>query len=328
VSAPVSFVGGWYDILAPWMLDDVCALQDAGRRPRLLMGPWTHTSPELMAAGHRDAIAFLRAHLLGDECLLESQARALPVRVRTTGEGGEWREFAAWPPPGAGERRWYLGAEGRLGDRAPGGDGEGDVAGAGVEGYRYDPADPTPAYGGPVLMSRTPVVDNGPLESRDDVLTFTTEPLTDALEAIGRPSVEIWARGSEPYFDIFARICEVDAAGVSRNVCDALASVHPDRDAALADGSFCVSFQLWPLGHRFAAGHRIRLQISSGAHPRYARNPGTGADPAGAAPDTMRAVDIQVLRDAQHPSSVRLPEMTAGGRGPNLNPNGAGEPDR
>jgi putative CocE/NonD family hydrolase len=328
VSAPVSFVGGWYDILAPWMLDDVCALQDAGRRPRLLMGPWTHTSPELMAAGHRDAIAFLRAHLLGDECLLESQARALPVRVRTTGEGGEWREFAAWPPPGAGERRWYLGAEGRLGDRAPGGDGEGDVAGAGVEGYRYDPADPTPAYGGPVLMSRTPVVDNGPLESRDDVLTFTTEPLTDALEAIGRPSVEIWARGSEPYFDIFARICEVDAAGVSRNVCDALASVHPDRDAALADGSFCVSFQLWPLGHRFAAGHRIRLQISSGAHPRYARNPGTGAAPAGAAPDTMRAVDIQVLRDAQHPSSVRLPEMTAGGRGPNLNPNGAGEPDR
>jgi putative CocE/NonD family hydrolase len=331
VSAPVSFVGGWYDILAPWMLDDVCALQDAGRHPRLLMGPWTHTSPELMGAGHRDGISFLRAHLLGDERLLESEARALPVRVRVTGEGGGWREFTAWPPPGAGEHRWYLGAGGRLGDSAPGESapddaGDGTVDGPGSERYRYDPADPTPAYGGPVLMSRTPVVDNGPLEARDDVLTFTTEPLAGALEAIGRPSVEIWARGSVPYFDVFARICEVDTAGVSRNVCDALASVHRDRDTAEADGSFRVSFELWPLGHRFAAGHRIRLQISSGAHPRYARNPGTGADPAGAAPDTMRAVEIQVLRDARHPSSIRLPEMTDGVRGPN--PSDAGEPGR
>ncbi|HEV2927841.1 MAG TPA: CocE/NonD family hydrolase C-terminal non-catalytic domain-containing protein, partial [Propionibacteriaceae bacterium] len=31
--------------------------------------------------------------------------------------------------------------------------------------------------------------------------------------------------------------------------------------------------------HRFHAGHRIRVQVSSGAHPRYARNPGTGEDP-------------------------------------------------
>ena len=201
------------------------------------------------------------------------------MRVRVTGEGGGWREFAAWPPPEAGERRWYLGAGGRLNDAAPAPGKADDGDGAGAERYRYDPVDPTPAYGGPVLMSRTPVVDNGLLEARDDVLTYTTDPLTDAIEAIGRPSVEIWARGSVPYFDIFARICEVDAAGVSRNVCDALASVHPDRDTAQADGSFRVSFELWPLGHRFAAGHRIRLQISSGAHPRYARNPGTGGRP-------------------------------------------------
>jgi putative CocE/NonD family hydrolase len=309
VSAPVSFVGGWHDILLPWMLDDFRALQDAGRGPRLRIGPWVHTSPELMAVGHRDGIAFLRAQLLGDDRLLRAEGRQLPVALRLTGEGRVRRELAAWPPAEATLTAWYLHGDGRLGTTAPA-DGEP----AGVDRYRYDPADPTPSFGGPVLMSRDAVVDNGPLEARDDVLTFTTEPLTATLEAIGRPSVEIWAQASAPGFDVFARICDVDASGVSRNVCDALHSVDPERDRPAADGSVRVRFELWPLGHRFAAGHRIRLQISSGAHPRYARNPGTGEDPASAALETMRAVDIEIQRDAAHPSAVRLPVMPAADR--------------
>lgn len=75
------------------------------------------------------------------------------------------------------------------------------------------------------------------------------------------------------------------------------------------DGAWHVRFGLWPIGHRFAAGHRIRLQISSGAHPRYARNPGTGEDPARATSATLRAVDIRILRDAGHPSRLVLPAI-------------------
>jgi uncharacterized protein len=66
-----------------------------------------------------------------------------------------------------------------------------------------------------------------------------------------------------------------------------------------------VTVAMWPMGHRFAAGHRIRLQVSSGAHPRYARNPGTGEDPATAV--TLRAVQIEVVHDAGHPSALILP---------------------
>ena len=144
------------------------------------------------------------------------------------------------------------------------------------------------------------------------MLSFTSEPLTAALECIGRPWAELWLRGSVPYFDVFARVCEVDLNGVSHNVCDALRSIHGDRDEAQDDGSFHVAFALWPLGHRFATGHRIRLQISSGAHPRYARNPGTGADPAGARAPEMRSVAIEVLRDAGHPARIMLPAMPGG----------------
>jgi uncharacterized protein len=300
VTAPVSFVGGWYDILLPWMLADFEALQAAGRAPRLLIGPWAHTSPGLVGAAERDGLAWMRAHLLGDDRLL----RAAPVRLMVTGErsGGGWRDLPSWPPPTL-ERSIYLDAGRALRDRPPQSRGEGG------DSYRYDPADPTPALGGPVLLSRTPVLDNAPLEARPDVLTYTGPVLAQTLEAIGHVSVELWLRAGAPWFDVFARVCDVDADGVSRNVCDALTSVAPGRFEQAQDATWHVRFELWPIGHRFAAGHRIRLQVSSGAHPRYARNPGTGEDPARATEGTLRPVDIELLHDAEHRSRLVLPVM-------------------
>jgi predicted acyl esterase len=100
-------------------------------------------------------------------------------------------------------------------------------------------------------------------------------------------------------------VCDVDRAGVSRNVCDALQRVDPSQYEQERDGTRRVAFDLWPTAHRFAAGHRIRLQVSSGAHPRYGRNPGTGEDPVTAT--RLEPVDIEVLRDAAHPSVLILP---------------------
>ena len=300
VAAPVQLVGGWYDIFLPWMLEDFSALSAAGHEPQLIIGPWTHTAPGLMTAGLREGLAWLRAQLLDDGRLV----RRAPVMVRLTGEptGRDWREFPTWPPPGTTERHLWLAGEGRLADQPSARETEdGDR-------YQYDPRDPTPSLGGPVLLAREPVLDNRPLEARADVLTYTTEPLDAAAEAIGPVRVELWVRPSSPYFDVFARVCDVDPVGVSRNVCDALARVTPGRFEQAPDGAWKVSFDLWPIGHRFAAQHRIRLQVSSGAHPRYARNPGTGEDPTTAG--ELRAVDIEVLHDARHPSVLTLPAAT------------------
>jgi putative CocE/NonD family hydrolase len=174
-----------------------------------------------------------------------------------------------------------------------------------LDRYRYDPADPTPSVGGPVLLEREPIADNRPLEARADVLTYTASPLESTLEAIGPVRVEIWVRASSPYFDLFARVCEVDSAEASWNVCDALVRIAPGRFEPANDGSRRVAFDLWPIAHRFATGDRIRLQVSSGAHPRYARNPGTGEDPT-AATRTL-PVDVEILHDASHPSVLVLP---------------------
>ncbi|HEX8976981.1 MAG TPA: CocE/NonD family hydrolase [Solirubrobacteraceae bacterium] len=310
VTAPVQMVGGWYDILLPWMLQDFVALQAAGRHPQLTVGPWTHMSPGLAARGHRDGIAWLRAHLLDDDRLVRRSA----VRLFITGErsGGGWRDFDTWPPPGTGQRRLWLRTGGRLSDETPTEDN-----GPGTR-YRYDPADPTPSLGGPVLLARQAVLDNRPLEARPDVVTFTTEPLDATVEAIGDVSVELWVRSEAASFDIFARVCEVDRAGASWNVCDGLTRVSRGGtapDAADRSEAVRVDVSLWPMGHRFTAGHRIRLQVSSGAHPRYARNPGTEEDPATAV--ELRAVDIELVHDREHPAAVILPSSSvsaAGGR--------------
>jgi hypothetical protein len=281
------------------MLEDFEALQAAGRNPQLLIGPWAHTSPGLVGAAEREGLAWMRAHLLADGRLVRSR----PVRLMVTGErsGGGWRDLPSWPPPGTRQRSLYLAGGHELRDAPPGGPpGPGDS-------YRYDPADPTPSLGGPVLLSRDPVVDNAPLEARADVLTYTGPVLERTLEAIGHVSVQLWLRASAPYFDVFARVCDVDRGGVSRNVCDALTSVAPGRFEQSDDGAWNIAFALWPTAHRFAAGHRIRLQVSSGAHPRYARNPGTGGDPAAATAQALRAVDVEVLRDSARRSALVLP---------------------
>ncbi len=141
------------------------------------------------------------------------------------------------------------------------------------------------------------------------MLTYTTAPLPATVEAIGPVRVELCVRASSPHFDLFARVCDVDAGGASWNVCDALTRVAPGRFEPAADGTARVAFELWPMGHRFAAGHRIRLQVSSGAHPRYARNPGTGEDLATAT--VLRPVDVDVLHDPQHHSVLVLPAALA-----------------
>jgi uncharacterized protein len=296
VAAPVQLIGGWQDIFLPWMLEDFAALQAAGRDAQLIVGPWTHTAPGLMAAGVRQGLGWLRAGLLGDDRLV----RTARVQVYVTGErtGGGWRDLPSWPPPETVERRLWLGEPGQLQEHH-------QPEASAPDRYRYDPSDPTPSLGGPVLLTREPIMDNRPLEARADVLTYTTPPLQSVFEAIGPVRVELWVRASSAHFDVFARVCDVDASGASWNVCDALARVVPDRIERHADGTWRVAFDLWPIGHRFAAAHRIRLQVSSGAHPRYLRNPGTGEDPTTAT--RTLPVEVEILHDTSHPSVLVLP---------------------
>jgi putative CocE/NonD family hydrolase len=287
ITVPVSAVGGWYDIFLPGQLRDYRALQAAGRLARLTVGPWAHISTGVSRTAIGETLDFGLAHARG-----EQPSDRAPVRLFVMGEEA-WHDFPSWPPPGYPARRFHLHTAGALSTEAP--------ATSEPDHYHYDPADPTPAVGGVRMAvgAKSGRVDNTALESRPDVLTYTTAPLDHDTEVVGEISAEIWFRSSLPYADAFVRLCDVDPQGCSTNVCDGLVSLTG------ADQATCATVRLWPTAYRFKRGHRIRIQVSSGAFPRYNRNPGTGEPRATAT--TLRAADQQVLHDPDHPSAITLP---------------------
>ena len=289
VSVPVSSIGGWYDIFLPGQLRDFQILQQTGRPARLTIGPWTHASPGAFRVSLEETLGFGLAHARG-----EDPPERAPVRQFVMGEEA-WRDFGSWPPPGYAAQRFYLQPGGALSTGPPGG--------WPPDRYRYDPADPTPAAGGVRLSGTAGRVNNSALEARDDVRTYTTDRLDRDVEVVGEVSAEIWFRSSLPDADVFVRLCDVDPRGRSRNVCDGLVSLSGTDVVSRA------TVRLWPTAHRFRAGHRMRVQVSSGAFPRYGRNPGTGE--ARATATTLRPADQEVYRDTAHPSAIVLPVRQA-----------------
>lgn len=295
VRAPVSMVTGWHDIFLPAQLADYAALRAAGRHPRLTIGPWTHGSPGLFWTAVRQALLFFTTHLTADAAGgAGAPADSAPVRVHVAGAG--WRGLSDWPPP-ARPTRWYLWPGGRLGCEPP--------PRSEPDRHRYDPADPTPSVGGALLVAqRAGVRDNRDLESRADVLVYTGAVLDRPLELIGPVTAEIFVRSELPHFDVFVRLCRVDRRGRSWNVCDGLSRVDAEV-AAAGDGVSRVLVELWPTACRLRPGQRLRVQVSGGAHPRWARNPGTGEALASAV--ALRAGWRWILHEPAFPSALTLP---------------------
>jgi putative CocE/NonD family hydrolase len=294
VTAPVYMSTGWYDIFLPWQLRNYAQLAAVGRPPRLTVGPWSHVNGAVGPA-FVESVAFLKEHFAG-----VPSGRVAPVRAFLTG-ARQWHDLSAWPPPGTTVRSWHLHASGLLDPATPDG---------GTTRYTYDPDDPTPAVGGPSLNPDSLPVDNAAHERRADVTVFRSVPLEDAVVVAGEPVARIRFRSSARSADVFVRICDVHPDGRSMNVCDGIrrigsigtAPTDPQPDG---EGFAEVDVPLWPTFHRFAAGHRIGVQVSSGAHPRYARNPGTG-EPAVTATATVRA-EQEVSHDTARPSRIDLP---------------------
>ncbi|MFE0765843.1 CocE/NonD family hydrolase [Streptomyces smyrnaeus] len=295
LTVPTSLVTGWHDTLADQTFAQYDRLRRAGCRTALLVGPWTHTSalqrgwPEVFT----ESLGWLRAQLCDDP----SGLRSAPVRVHMGG-ANTWRELDDWPSSPAATTSWFPTTERHLTRQPPTGS-------APVASFVHDPADPTPSLGGPLLSRTAGPRDNAALERRKDVVTFTGPALAEPVEILGPVSARLSVATDTGHADVFARLCDVDAKGRSTNVCDGTARVRTTGRTPAA-----VTVPMSSTAHRFAAGHRIRWQISGGAHPRFARNPGTG-EPA------LEATELSPARITLHTDSVLLlpgtwPEVSDG----------------
>jgi uncharacterized protein len=257
VEVPVLLLSGWQDLFLPQTLQQYRRLRDRGVEVALTMGPWSHT--QLLVAGLSTVVTetadWLDTHVGGRL----AKPRSSRVRFFVHGEG--WRELPDWPPATT-DRALYLQPGGGLAETSP-------AAGTSAS-FRYDPAEPTPTIGGRLLSPDGGYRDDSALAVRRDVLSFTSDVLTEDLCVFGNPIAELAHSSDKPYVDVFVRISEVDAKGRSRNVSDA----YRRLDGRLDEPN--IRLELDATAHRFRAGTRIRVLIAGGSHPRFARNLGTG----------------------------------------------------
>jgi uncharacterized protein len=314
VDVPSLHTTGWYDLLLQGTLDNYAAMAARERPAQLIVGPWTHTQFEdpvgersfgLAALRHgmpvhpngdwaHEQLAFFRRNLTDGP---HEQNPLAPVRIFVMGRN-EWRDEEEWPPARAVAQRWFLGGDGGLTAA------EADAPAA-QSTFTYDPADPAPTLGGhTVLTTARPAgpVDQRPVEAREDVLVFTSDPLEEDLEVTGRVRVVLYAASSARSTDWVARLCDVDAEGRSFNVCDGII-----RIAAGADAAGPVEIDLWSTSNVFLAGHRLRVDVTSSSFPRWDRNLNSGDqhDPS------IVVAEQTVHHGAERPSWIELPVIAS-----------------
>ncbi|MDY1033028.1 CocE/NonD family hydrolase [Stenotrophomonas sp. CFBP8980] len=303
---------GWYDVFQQGALDNYSAMRARGVVTRLIVGPWMHTSTiSAVSKGEVGEVNFGPLSLMpGGEPISKlhfdwydhwlkgspaTSAHASGVLIFVMG-AHEWRAEPDWPLARAITTPLYLAPDSTLRWELPEQEG-------GESKYVYDPANPVITRGGNLFMDAdypAGPFDQREVEGRDDVLVFTTEAFEGNTEITGRIRATLSAVTDGPSTDWVVRLCEVDNAGVSRNIVDGITRVHSEPGRVDE-----VSIDLWSTSILIKAGHRLRVHVTSSNFPRWDRNLNTGErEDRGVA---MRVAKQRILHDSRHPSRVDLP---------------------
>jgi uncharacterized protein len=310
VQAPAFMITGWYD----WCLDDALrtwelltahAPDPVRARSRLLITPSAHNRPGYHE-GHESHPELDRI-FRGDPSLLlywydavrTGSLDALPAVTYYLMGANQWCAASEWPPRQAVRHELFLGPAGSLTWGAPPDRWEPDR-------YTYDPNDPTPTIGGSVVSAVYPTgsVDVSELQVRSDVLTFTTPPLPSDVDVVGPLSLVLYASSSAPDTDFVARLSDVfpDDRAIQLQTGIVRARYREaDGDPALLEPGMIYRLEIAMAGtaNRFAAGHRLRVDVSSADFPKFERNANRGGEPG----PPVRAVQT-IFHGSMYPSHL------------------------
>jgi putative CocE/NonD family hydrolase len=329
VQVPALNFAGWYDVFLSGGIENFVGMRKGGgteasrNGQHLLVGPWIHF-PWVQKVGEIDfgpearnpvddlQLRWFDHWLKGIDNGVD---REKPVRVFVMG-ANKWREADDWPIPGTVFTDYYLGSLGQANTRYGNGSLDAAKPAAGEPGdhYRYDPNNPVPSLGGhscctPKVAPLGPY-DQAEIEDRADVLVYSTRPLTGPLEVTGPVKVVLYAASSADDTDFTVKLVDVHPDGKAYNLGNGIIRASSretlEHRRAIEPGKvYEYTIELWPTSNLFAAGHQIRLEISSSNFPHYDRNPNTFAKPGTST--AMVTADQTVLHDAEHPSRLVLP---------------------
>lgn len=313
--------------------------EEARQAQKLIIGPWTHgpsvSDPAFarhvgdMDFGPQAVLDFNAEMLRWYDFWLNGAASGVldEPRVRYfLMAANEWRTADTWPPGNTHNQRWYL-HETKSGSAQSINDGSLSIARPDSKQapdlYEYDPLHPTPTLGGNTLY-RGPKRSSSAEESPDFsstagprdhraiepvCLTYTSEPLLTDLDVVGQVRLVLFASSTCVDTDFVARLTDVFPDGRSILVVDGIARARYRhgrfKPRRLKPGKVHrFDIDLWSTAWRFAAGHRLRLAITSSCFPRFDRNLNTGARPSRSA--RVQVAWNSVYHDKRFSSHLRL----------------------
>ncbi len=337
ITVPALNMGGWYDIFAGGTLANYRGMKERGGSAlarsgqRLIMGPWAHGVDgdcfPWQYFGPRAGTRAVTVDLVGAQIrwfdyvlkgIDDGISREPPVQIFVMGSNA-WRKEADWPLPGTIYHPYYLHSSGRAnslsGDgtltTTPPADEECDV-------YLYDPRRPVPTCGGATLLSGLWVgANSGPrdqrtVEVRSDVLCYTSAPLDRATEVTGHVTLQAFVSSTARDTDFTAKLVDVSPDGTATILTDGILRARYRESLAtpvlmVPETVYDLRIDVGATANLFAAGHQVRLEISSSNFPRFDRNTNTGGKVAtDRRGDVLQAVN-RVWHDRLHPSRLILP---------------------
>jgi putative CocE/NonD family hydrolase len=228
----------------------------------------------------------------------------------------KWQASETWPPDEVEMVAYYLHSEGSANSVA--GDGSLSTHLPGSEGhydsFSYDPAFPVPSLGGGVCCTGNAIeggaFDQRQLEARNDILVYSTDPLEAGVEVTGTIEVTLYVSSDAKDTDFTVKLIDVYPDGRAYNIDETIQRARYregyDREVFMEEGEvYKLVISPMSTSNYFAAGHRIRIEVSSSNFPRFTRNLNTGGDNY----DEIEGVvaNNKVHHSSAHPSHIKLP---------------------
>ncbi len=332
ITIPTLVVGGWFDaedLFGALRTYEAIEKQSPGNSSRLVMGPWTHgawAAPQWKNFGPYQ-FGTNTAKFFQDSIetpffnfYLKDKGR-FDVNEATVYETGsnQWRSFSSWPPPNSRMTPYYFSKNQELSTLAP-------AQQSLFSSYVSDPANPVP-YTSVIRQGR----NNGYMAEdqrfaaiRPDVLSFSTEPLTEDMTIAGPVTTGLYVTTTGTDADFIVKLIDVQPAG---DASDTIAT-GPAQVLVRADvmrGKFrksfekpvpfvpgkvsLVKFTLNDALHTFKKGHRIMIQVQSSWFPLVDRNPQKFMRIPQADEKDFQKATIRTYHDVRYPSSIVLPML-------------------
>lgn len=327
IKVPALHVAGWYDLFLGGSLRNYEGIKarggsDSARKgQRLLIVPGGHAGnqqkigeidfgPDSVFDMREYGLRWLDWVMKGVD---NGVAREKPVRIFVMGKN-VWRDEDEWPLKRALTTRYFLRSQGKANSLT--GDGSLSLKPPHREPpdrYVFDPDNPVPTYGG--MMPGSKKIVAGPLdqrrvESRSDVLIYSTSEFKRDTEVTGPLSVDLYVSSSALDTDFTAKLVDVWPNGFAQNLAEGILRARyrssMERAELMVPGKiYKLTIDLWATSNVFLTGHKMRLEITSSNYPRFDLNPNTGEEPGTA---TKRAAATNVIyHDRQHPSALVVP---------------------